>query len=72
MPATDAFALQQGEVLPVVLGVPVSRELSAVLVHVDPRIEPASGTVRAVLRLQDPGMLIPEGIEVVVRLPGDG
>ena len=72
LPAAAAFALKQGDILPVTLGNPVSRSFSAVLVNIDPRIEPASGTVRAVLRLENPDTQIPAGIEVAITLPGEG
>ncbi len=72
LPAASALTLKIGTSFRTELGPPVSREVNAVLIAVDPRIEPASGTARAVFRLNNPPMQIPAGIEARITLPGSG
>ena len=72
LPANEAFTLNVGSEYRAVLGVPVSQDTMAVLVSIDPRVEPASGTVRAVFRLGESFLQIPAGIEARISLPGSG
>ncbi|MEM8992406.1 MAG: efflux RND transporter periplasmic adaptor subunit [Pseudomonadota bacterium] len=51
------------------LGPPVVRETAVTLISVDPRIEPASNTVRAVFGFPDGGIEGLAGVEVSIRVP---
>ncbi len=72
LPANSALSLEPGTSFSATLGAPMSREVSAILQTIDPRIEPASGTVRAVFRLTDTDVQVPSGIEAVIVLPESG
>lgn len=70
LPAALAFSLEIGTSFQATLSAPVSRDTFATLAAIDPRIEPASGTVRAVFRLGAKALRVPSGIEVLITLPG--
>lgn len=54
------------------LGVPVDQETPLALHAIDPRIEPSSGTMRAVFHFDNATLASPSGVEATLDLPGDG
>ena len=71
VPAIDVELLRgEGELI-AFLGEPVSAELPVKLQFVDPRIDPASGTARAVFEFDNSQLNYPAGVQALIRLDSE-
>ncbi|MEO0760767.1 MAG: efflux RND transporter periplasmic adaptor subunit [Pseudomonadota bacterium] len=70
LPVALVPALRERAEIRARLGAPLDREVALRLLHVDPRIEPSSGSVRALFRLPPGAGGGLEGVEVTIDVPG--
>ena len=69
--ALDVERIKKQSMLTAELGMPVEADVAVTLRYIDPRIDPASGTARAVFAFDNMAIQSPAGVQAFIRIAGE-